>query len=53
MVSRKIIQNHNGKFEIQSIPEKGTTVTISLPIELNHLDLLKMNDKESTLYESS
>lgn len=50
MVSKKIIQNHNGKFEISSDLKKGTTVIISLPIELNHLDQLK---EDTTLYQSS
>ncbi|MGX6443456.1 MHYT domain-containing protein [Neobacillus sp. K501] len=53
MVSKKIIQNHKGKFEIQSNPEDGTTVTISLPIELNHLEQLNMMKEETTLSQSS
>ncbi|MGM0876235.1 MAG: MHYT domain-containing protein [Bacillota bacterium] len=56
MVSRKIIQNHNGKFEINSDQKKGTTVIISLPIELNHLEQLKTKHKlkeDTTLYQSS
>jgi signal transduction histidine kinase len=53
MVSKKIIQNHHGRFEINSIPNKGTTVTISLPVELNHLEQLKMNLKEDTTLSQS
>lgn len=53
MVSKKIIQNHKGKFEIHSIPENGTTVTISLPIELNHLEQLNIIKEETSLYQSS
>ena len=54
MVSKKIIQNHNGKFEIKSVPNRSTTVTITLPIGLSHLDYLKMNENEdSTLTQSS
>jgi two-component system, sporulation sensor kinase E len=32
MISRRIIEEHDGKMEIKSIPKKGTTVTVSLPI---------------------
>nr|WP_263326852.1 MHYT domain-containing protein [Neobacillus sp. Marseille-Q6967] len=56
MVSKKIIQNHNGKFEINSIPDAGTTVTISLPIELDHLKQVKMNHKikeDTSFFQSS
>ena len=54
MVSKKIIQNHNGKFEIKSVPNRTTTVTITLPIELSHLDQVNMNESEdSTLSQSS
>jgi signal transduction histidine kinase len=54
MVSKKIIQNHNGKFEINSVPNEATTVTITLPIELSHLDYVKMNlEEDSTLSQSS
>ncbi|MEH7014138.1 MHYT domain-containing protein [Neobacillus niacini] len=54
MVSKKIIQNHNGKFEIKSVPNIATTVTITLPTELSHLDYVKMNLKDDpTLSQSS
>lgn len=54
MVSKKIIQNHNGKFEINSVPNIATTVTITLPTKLSHLDYVKMNiSEDSTLSESS
>ena len=54
MVSKKIIQNHNGKFEITSIPNHGTTVTISLPIELKHIEHLQMmTNKDRSLSQSS
>lgn len=54
MVSKKIIQNHNGKFEINSVPNIATTVTIILPTELSHLDYIKMNLKDDpTLSQSS
>jgi signal transduction histidine kinase len=54
MVSKKIIQNHNGKFEIKSVPNIATTVTITLPTELSHLDYVKMNIKDdSNLSQSS
>jgi len=33
MVSERIIQNHNGKLEIKSVPGKGTRVIVSLPID--------------------
>ncbi|WP_419887530.1 MHYT domain-containing protein [Neobacillus niacini] len=46
MVSKKIIQNHNGKFQINSIPNIATTVTITLPIEHSHLDYVKRNRKD-------
>lgn len=52
MVSKKIVQNHNGKFEMSSIPDEGTTVTISLPIELNHLKHLAKNE-DTTFSQSS
>ncbi|MEH6995877.1 ATP-binding protein [Neobacillus drentensis] len=54
MVSKKIIQNHNGKFEIKSVPNVATTVTITLPTELSHLDYVKTNHKDDpTLSHSS
>lgn len=54
MVSKKIIQNHNGKFEIKSVPNIATTVTITLPTEHNHLDYVKMNLKDDpSLSQSS
>jgi two-component system sporulation sensor kinase A/two-component system, sporulation sensor kinase E len=54
MVSKKIIQNHNGKFEIKSVPNIATTVTITLPTELSHLDYVKINIKDdSNLSQSS
>ncbi|WP_299088800.1 MHYT domain-containing protein [uncultured Metabacillus sp.] len=56
MVSKKIIQNHNGKFEIHSIQKKGTTVKISLPIEQSDLEQVKTNhklDKDPSLQQSS
>jgi signal transduction histidine kinase len=54
MVSKKIIQNHNGKFEIESVPNTATTVTITLPIELSHLEYVKQNLKDDpTLSQSS
>lgn len=54
MVSKKIIQNHNGKFEIKSVPNIATTVMITLPTELSHLDYVKINNKnDSTLSETS
>lgn len=54
MVSKKIIQNHNGKFEINSVPNIATTVTLTLPTELSHLDYVKMNLKDDpTLSQSS
>jgi signal transduction histidine kinase len=54
MVSKKIIQNHNGKLEITSVPNIATTVTITLPIELSHLDHVKLNHEEDpTLSQSS
>jgi signal transduction histidine kinase len=54
MVSKKIIQNHNGKFEIKSVPNIATTVTITLPTVLSHLDYVKMNiEDDSTLSDSS
>jgi two-component system nitrogen regulation sensor histidine kinase GlnL len=31
-ISQKIIEDHNGLLKIESTPEKGTTVTISLPL---------------------
>lgn len=54
MVSKKIIQNHNGKFEIKSVPNIATTVTITLPTELSQLEYVNMNFKDnSTLSQSS
>lgn len=54
MVSKKIIQNHNGKFEIKSVPNIATTVTITLPTELSHLEYVKQNPgDESNLSQSS
>jgi signal transduction histidine kinase len=54
MVSKKIIQNHNGKFEIESVPNTATTVTITLPIELSHLEYVKQILKDDpTLSQSS
>jgi signal transduction histidine kinase len=54
MVSKKIIQNHNGKFEINSVPNIATTVTITLPTKLSHLDYVKLNiNEDTTLSESS
>lgn len=43
MISKKIIQNHNGEFKIVSEPNKGTKVSISLPIECHHLNQVKQN----------
>lgn len=31
-ISKKIIDNHGGQIEIQSEPENGTTVTVTLPV---------------------
>jgi signal transduction histidine kinase len=31
-ISKKIISQHNGAIEVESIPEKGTTFTIKLPV---------------------
>jgi signal transduction histidine kinase len=54
MVSKKIIQNHNGKLEINSVPNITTTVTITLPIEVSHLDYVKLNHEDDpTLSQSS
>lgn len=54
MVSKKIIQNHNGKLEIKSAPNIATTVTITLPIELSHLNHVKLNHEDDpTLSQSS
>ncbi|MFP7300385.1 MHYT domain-containing protein [Neobacillus niacini] len=54
MVSKKIIQNHNGKFEINSIPNVATTVRITLPTEVSHLDYVRMYRKDDpTLSQSS
>jgi nitrogen-specific signal transduction histidine kinase len=41
MVSKKIIQNHDGKFEIKSEPKNGTTVMISLPIKGKYIEQLE------------
>ena len=30
-VSHQIIEQHNGRFEVESVPDKGTTITIFLP----------------------
>jgi signal transduction histidine kinase len=30
-VSYKIVKSHNGSIEVASLPEKGTTFTITLP----------------------
>lgn len=54
MVSKRIIQNHNGKFEIKSNPNIATTVTITLPFENSHVNQVKMNLKDDpTLSQSS
>jgi signal transduction histidine kinase len=53
MVSKKIMQNHKGKFDILSIPEKGTTVMISLPMELNPIEHLNLIEEETSLSQSS
>ena len=54
MVSKKIIQNHNGKFEIESVPNTATTVTITLPTECSHLEYVKQNlIDDPTLSQSS
>ncbi len=47
MVSRKIIQNHHGKFNIESDPKKGTTVTIALPINGIHKPEQLVTDNHS------
>ncbi|WP_165763694.1 MHYT domain-containing protein [Halalkalibacter urbisdiaboli] len=41
MVTKKIIQNHNGTFKITSQPNNGTRVTVSLPIDGDHLEIMK------------
>ncbi|WHX98109.1 MHYT domain-containing protein [Neobacillus sp. DY30] len=54
MVSKKIIQNHNGLFEIHSVPNIATTVTITLPTKRSRLDYVKKNLKDDpTISQSS
>jgi signal transduction histidine kinase len=53
MVSKKIIQNHNGKFEIKSVPNIATTVTITLPTELSQLAYVKQNQRDEPNFSQS
>jgi len=34
LVSRRIIENHSGKFKIDSVPGQGTTIRIDFPINI-------------------
>jgi signal transduction histidine kinase len=53
MVSKKIIQNHKGKLEIESVPNIATKVTITLPTELSHLEYVKVNLKDDPALSQS
>ncbi|WP_294825183.1 ATP-binding protein, partial [uncultured Flavobacterium sp.] len=33
---KKIVENHNGSIEIESLPKKGTTITVFLPAALEN-----------------
>jgi signal transduction histidine kinase len=46
-ISRRLIELHNGRIEVQSEPGKGTTVTITLPAERVIPDLNTLPEAEA------
>jgi signal transduction histidine kinase len=46
-ISRRLIELHNGRIEVESEPGKGTTVTVTLPAERVITDLGVTADAES------
>jgi len=37
-ITRQIIEQHSGKIRIESVPQGGTTITVTLPVEHNEID---------------
>jgi signal transduction histidine kinase len=37
-ITQRIIEQHNGKIEVKSVPEKGTSFIISFPMEQDHVE---------------
>ena len=46
-ISRRLIELHNGRIDVQSEPGKGTTVTITLPAERVIPDLNTLSEREA------
>jgi len=36
VVTKKIVEEHGGRIDVQSVPMQGTTFTISLPMDSEH-----------------
>jgi signal transduction histidine kinase len=47
MVSKKIVHNHNGSFDIESVENKGTNVTFTIPkINISRQEIMKNEVKD-------
>jgi signal transduction histidine kinase len=47
MIVQRIIQNHGGEIEVHSQPNRGTTITLLLPLDQRRIRLLKAPRKPS------